>query len=64
MKTFFAIYLVEDESGRVTVKSDHYGPGFNSYHLGIEILENLKALEVTEHDFLNVQHLTYSPCVH
>ena len=58
MQTLFAIYLVEDDAGYITVKSEHYGPGMNSYHLGIEILENLKALEPTEP--VEVQYLYYS----
>lgn len=63
-KTFFAIYLSEDAAGFVTVSSDHYGPGFNSWQLGMEILHNLKALEMTERDLLSVQHVNYSLDVH
>lgn len=63
-KTLFAIYLIEDEAGFVTVRSDHYGPGLNSWQIGMEILHNLKLLEVTESEMLNVQTVQYSADVH
>jgi hypothetical protein len=60
----FAIYLSEDAAGFVTVSSDHYGPGLNSWQIGMEILHNLHALERSERDLLAVQNVTYSLDVH
>lgn len=60
-KTLFAIYLIEDERGMVTVKSDHYGPGFNSYGLGISLLQDLRDIEIVNPDFVQVQSLEYLP---
>jgi len=59
-KTLFAIYLVEDESGFVTVKSDHIGHGMMSYEIGLEILANLKMAEKLNPDILSVEHMYYS----
>jgi hypothetical protein len=59
-KTLFAIYLVEDENGFVTVKSEHIGDGMTSYELGIEILANLKTAEVMNPDVLSVEYMYYS----
>lgn len=58
--TLFAIYLIEDENGFVTVKSDHIGHGMTSYELGIEILANLKTAEVMNPDVLSVDYMYYS----
>lgn len=59
-KTLFAIYLVEDESGFVTVKSDHVGHGMMSYEIGIEILANLKIAERLHPEILSVDYMYYS----
>jgi hypothetical protein len=56
-KTLFAIYLVEDESGFVTVKSDHIGQGMVSYEIGLEILSNLKIAEAIHPEILSVEYL-------
>lgn len=59
-KTLFAIYLVEDEHGFVTVKSDHIGYGMTSYEIGLEILANLKAAEALNPEVLSVDYMYYS----
>ena len=59
-KTLFAIYLVEDESGFVTVKSDHIGHGMISYEIGLEILANLKRAEALNPEVLSVDYMYYS----
>jgi len=59
-KTLFAIYLVEDESGFVTVKSDHIGQGMMSYEIGLEILANLRMAEKLNPDILSVDYMYYS----
>jgi hypothetical protein len=59
-KTLFAIYLVEDESGFVTVKSDHIGHGMMSYEIGLEILSNLKMAEAMHPEILSVDYMYYS----
>lgn len=60
-KTMFAIYLIEDEQGFIVVKSDHYGPGFNSYTLGMQLLENLNDASVVHPEALRVETLDYLP---
>lgn len=60
-KTLFAIYLIEDEHGVVTVKSDHYGPGFNSYGLGMSVLEDLRDMAILNPESIEVQSLDYLP---
>lgn len=48
-KTLFALFLMEDENGVVTVRTEYVGQGEHSFHLGMEILEGLMILEkVTE----------------
>ena len=59
-KTLFAIYLVEDESGFVTVKSDHIGHGMMRYEIGLEILANLKMAEALNPEILSVDYMYYS----
>jgi hypothetical protein len=59
-KTLFAIYLLEDEDGFVTVKSDHIGHGMMSYEIGLEILANLKMAEKLNPDILSVDYMYYS----
>ena len=59
-KTLFAIYLVEDESGFVTVKYDHIGHGMMSYEIVLEILANLKMAEALNPEILSVDYMYYS----
>jgi|TARA_R110002126_G_scaffold1988_1_gene11759 hypothetical protein len=44
-KTLFAVFLMEDEEGVVTVRTEYVGQGEHSFHLGMEILEGLMILE-------------------
>ena len=44
-KTLFAVFLMEDEEGIVTVRTEYVGQGEHSFHLGMEILEGLMILE-------------------
>ena len=44
-KTLFAVFLMEDENGIVTVRTEYVGQGEHSFHLGMEILEGLMILE-------------------
>ena len=44
-KTLFAVFLMEDEEGIVTVRTEYVGQGVNSFHLGMEILQGLTILE-------------------
>lgn len=60
-RTLFAIYLMEDEHGFVTVESDHYGPGINSYQLGMQLLLDLKQIERHCPEELTVNQLAYLP---
>lgn len=64
MKSLFAIYLVEDEKGFVTVKSDHVGEGLMCYEVGVEILANLKIAECMNPELLSVDYLYYSENLH
>lgn len=59
-RSLFAIYLVEDENGFVTVKSDHVGHGMMCYEIGVEILANLRAAEIMNPEILSVDYLYYS----
>ena len=60
MKTMFAIYLMEDDNGFVRVSADHYGPGHNSYELGVELLMHLKSCEMENPQDLKVGGLFYA----
>ena len=64
MKSLFAIYLVENEKGFVTVKSDHVGEGLMCYEIGVEILTNLKIAEHMNPELLRVDYLYYSENLH
>ena len=44
-KTLFAVFLMEDEEGIVTVRTEYVGQGTHSFHLGMEILQGLSILE-------------------
>ena len=41
-RTLFAIFLMEDEDGKITVRSDYLGQGKNSYDLGTDIIDRLQ----------------------
>lgn len=58
-KTMFAIYLMEDEEGFVTVQADHYGPGMSSYILGIQILNDLRRVELSNPGSVEVQSFNF-----
>ena len=58
-KTLFAVFLMEDENGIVTVRTEYIGQGEQSFHLGMEILEGLMILE-TMSDTLYVEPCTMS----
>lgn len=60
-KTFFGIYLLEAEDGSIVVKSDHYGPGYASFKIGMQMLENLREIEIVNPEMLKVEGLIYSP---
>ena len=60
-KTMFAIYLIEDDAGMVTVKSDHFGPGMNSYRLGMGFLMQLAECQVDNPSQVKVEPLAYLP---
>jgi len=59
-KTMFAIYLMEDESGFVRVRADHYGPGEASYSLGMEMLMFLKHTERENPSNMKVEGVFYA----
>lgn len=44
-RSLFAIFLMEDEDGRVTVRSDYLGQGANSYNIGTDIMDRLQFIE-------------------
>jgi hypothetical protein len=58
-KTLFALFLMEDESGVVTVRTEYIGQGEHSFDLGMEILEGLMMLEKLS-DNLYVEKVTMS----
>lgn len=60
-KTMFAIYMIEDDHGVVTVQSDHYGPGMNSYTLGMRFLLQLAECEFDCPEKIKVEPLAYLP---
>ena len=59
-KTMFAIYLMEDETGFVRVRADHYGPGEASYFLGMEMLGYLKHTERENPSHMKVEGVFYA----
>ena len=59
-RSLFAIYLVEDSEGFVTVKTDHVGQGNNSYELGLALLAHLRMAETVAPESIRVQHLFHS----
>jgi len=58
-KTLFALFLMEDDQGVVTVRTEYIGQGEQSFHLGMEILEGLMMLEKLS-DNLYVEKVTMS----
>lgn len=58
-KTLFALFLMEDDQGVVTVRTEYIGQGEQSFHLGMEILEGLMLLEKLS-DNLYVEKVTMS----
>jgi hypothetical protein len=58
-KTLFALFLMEDDQGVVTVRTEYIGQGEQSFHLGMEILEGLMMLEKFS-DNLYVEKVTMS----
>jgi hypothetical protein len=56
MKTesMFAIYLLEDSEGRVTVNVDSVGLGANCATLGYEIISHLLNVEIASGGFITV----------
>ena len=59
--TFFGIYIYEDEKGNLRVLSDHYGPGMNSYTLGMELLGRVLECELHNPEKVKVEPLAYLP---
>lgn len=60
-KTYFGIYIYEDEKGNVRVQADHYGPGMNSYHIGMELLGRVLECELHNPERVKVEPLAYLP---
>ena len=57
-RSMFAVFIMEDEDGFLTIRSDYIGQGVNSFDLGTEVLGGLKYLEKTTFDRLRVE-----PCM-
>jgi len=53
-KSMFAIYLLEDSEGRVTVNADSVGMGANCSTLGYEIIAHLLNAEIMSGGFITV----------
>ena len=60
-KTMFAIFLMEDERGFITVETDHYGPGLASYNLGLSLLGQLHLCDAEHPEKMEVKPLAYLP---
>jgi hypothetical protein len=60
-KTFFGIYVYEDEKGNLRIQADHYGPGMNSYTLGMELLGRVLECELHNPEKVKVEPLAYLP---
>jgi hypothetical protein len=41
-KSVFSFWIMEDEQGIVTIRSDYVGQGQNSFYIGMSVLNNLK----------------------
>lgn len=56
----FAVFIMEDADGFLTVRTDYIGQGENSFDLGMEILGGLHHLESTTHNKLHVERMMMS----
>lgn len=59
-RSMFAVFIMEDENGFLTVRTDYIGQGVNSFDLGMEILGGLHHLESTTHNKLSVERCMMS----
>ena len=59
-RSMFAVFIMEDEDGFMTVRTDYIGQGANSFDLGMEILGGLHHLESTTHNKLHVERMMMS----
>ena len=59
-RSMFAVFIMEDENGFLTVRTDYIGQGENSFDLGMEILGGLHHLEATTHDKISVERCMMS----
>lgn len=59
-RSLFAVFIMEDEDGFLTVRTDYIGQGVNSFDLGMEILGGLHHLEATTHNKLKVEQCMMS----
>jgi len=53
-ESMFAIYLLEDKDGRVTVNVDSVGFGANCSTIGMELVTQLLAAELLSNGYLTV----------
>lgn len=53
--SLFALFLMEDEDGNVTARSDYVGQGENAFDLGMEIIGSLHMLEARNRKHLRVE---------
>jgi hypothetical protein len=53
-QSLFAIYLLEDEDGRVTVNVDSVGFGANCSTIGMELVTQLLSAEILSNGHLTV----------
>jgi hypothetical protein len=54
-RSMFAVFIMEDENGFLTIRSDYIGQGVNSFDLGTEVLSTMKYMEATTHDRIKVE---------
>jgi len=54
-RSMFAVFIMEDEDGFLTVRMDYIGQGVNSFDLGMEVLGGLRHLEATTYDQLHIE---------
>ena len=53
-QSLFAIYLLEDEDGRVTVNVDSVGFGANCSTIGMDLVSQLLSAEILSGGYLTV----------
>lgn len=41
MPSMFAIYIIEDEEGNLSVRADSYGQGAAALSLGVDVLQDM-----------------------